>query len=146
MAPAGRGSGVTLLELLVVMALVGLLAGLAYPTYRGYVLRAHRMEAIEALLAVAAAQERFHLEHGRFADGFEPDVIPGLAVESLTAGGRYLLRISQATSGQFAATANPRQGSGQDQDDRCGEFGLDAAGRRWARDTAGNDSTKQCWG
>ncbi len=134
MAPAGRGRGVTLLELLVVLALVGVLAALAYPSYRGYLARAHRMEAIEALLTVAAAQERFHLQHGRYADGFEPEVVPGLALAPVTSGGRYALRLEGAPPGGFAALASP-----------CSQLALDGTGRRWALDGAGRDSTTDCW-
>ena len=145
MATAGRGHGVTLLELLVVMALVGLLAAMAYPSYRGSLLRAHRTEAIESLLTLAAAQERFNLQHGRYAEGFEPEVAPGLALAPLSAGGRYQLDVTEALPGHYSARASPRRGSGQENDARCQEFGLDAAGRRWATDAAGRDSTGQCW-
>jgi type IV pilus assembly protein PilE len=136
---------VTLLELLVVMTLIGVLAGLAYPGYRQYLLRAHRMEAIAALLALAAAQERFHLQHGRYAEGFEPEVTPGLAVMPTTPGGRYRLRLGIGMPGHFVARAAPRRGSGQEGDERCGEFWLDDAGRRGAIDATGADSTAQCW-
>jgi type IV pilus assembly protein PilE len=144
-APARRTGGVTLLELLVVLAIVGVLAGVAYPGYRQYLVRAHRMEAIEALLALAAAQERFHLQHGRYAEGFEPDVAPGLAVAPTTSGGRYRLRLAVPAPGHFVGSASPRRGSGQEGDDRCGTFWLDDAGRRGATDASGQDSTEQCW-
>jgi len=136
---------VTLLELLVTLALVGILAGLAYPSYRGYLLRAHRIEAVEALLAIAAAQERFHLQHGRYAEGFEPEVTPGLLVPPLTSGARYLLHVSTPAPARFAARALPRAGSGQERDLRCSEFGLDDSGRRWAADGLGRDTTEACW-
>ena len=145
MAPTRRRRGVTLLELLVTLALVGILAGLAYPSYRGHLLRAHRIEAIEALLAIAAAQERFHLQHGRYAEGFEPAVTPGLPLHPVTNGARYELRVSTAPPARYAARASARPGSGQDQDGRCLEFGLDDSGRRWAADSLGQDSTEACW-
>jgi type IV pilus assembly protein PilE len=136
---------VTLLELLVVLALVGVLAGLAYPSYRGHLVRAHRTEAIEGLLTVAAAQERFHLQHGRYADGFEPEVVPGLALQPDTPGRRYRLRLEEVLPGGFAAFAVPSEGSGQQQDARCSQFRLDSAGRRWAADRSGRESTTHCW-
>lgn len=145
MAPAGRGAGVTLLEMLVVLALVGVLATWAYPSYRAHLLRAHRFEAIEALLAVAAAQERHHLGHGRYAAGLEPEVSPGLDMAPVTTGGRYRLLVSASEPDGFVARAQVQQGSGQDGDARCSEFGLDEAGRRWASDRAGGDSTRHCW-
>lgn len=145
MATTGSARGVTLLELLVVLALVGLLAAMAYPSYRGSLLRAHRTEAVESLLTLAAAQERFNLQHGHYAGGFEPEVAPGLVLAPLSAGGRYELVIAEGMPGHYSARASPRRGSGQENDERCREFGLDATGRRWATDAGGRDSTGQCW-
>ena len=70
MATTRSASGVTFVELLVVLAIIGVLASLAWPSYRQYVVRAHRSEAIEALLATAAEQERFLIHFGRYAEGF----------------------------------------------------------------------------
>lgn len=145
MATTRRGRGVTLLELLIALALLGLLAGLAYPSYRGHMVRAYRMEAIEALMALAAAQERFHLEHGSYAEGFAPDHAPGLALPTVTAGGRYRLLLDPAAPGTHSARAVARDGPGAPQDARCHVFGLDASGRRWATDREGRETTGQCW-
>jgi type IV pilus assembly protein PilE len=140
MAPARHHVGVTLLELLVTLALVGILAALAYPSYRGSLLRAHRIEAIDALLAVAAAQERFHVQHGRYAwrldDGTDSPE-QGLNIAAVTIGGHYQLGLTDAT---------PRAGSGQEADERCSRFSIHANGRRSAADRHGTDTTWHCWG
>ena len=146
MAAAGRHRGVTLLELLVAVTLVGLLSGIAYPSYRAQVLRAHRLEAIEALLAVAAAQERFHVAHGRYAERFAAGEEPGLRLPAITAGGRYELALSVPDPSDFVAAARPRRGSGQEADQRCSEFSIRANGARSALDRRGTDSTTVCWG
>ena len=46
-------AGITLLELMVVVVIVGILAAIAYPNYRDYVARAKRNEAKSALLQIA---------------------------------------------------------------------------------------------
>ena len=51
--------GITLLELLVVLLVVGILAALAVPAYQRHVMRANRVEAITALQDLLSAQERF---------------------------------------------------------------------------------------
>jgi type IV pilus assembly protein PilE len=149
MAPARHHVGVTLLELLVTLALVGILAALAYPSYRGSLLRAHRIEAIDALLAVAAAQERFHVQHGRYAwrldDGTDSPE-QGLNIAAVTIGGHYQLGLTDATPTDFVATATPRAGSGQEADERCSRFSIHANGRRSAADRHGTDTTWHCWG
>ena len=59
-------TGMTLIELLVVVAIAAILALAALPGYRAYVLRANRVEARSALLAVAAAQETHYLHHNEY--------------------------------------------------------------------------------
>ena len=59
-------AGVTLLELLVVVALVAVLLGLAAPSYRQYLQRGHRIDAARALYAVAACQERVRARTGQY--------------------------------------------------------------------------------
>lgn len=139
----------TLLELLAALVIVAVLAAIAYPSYRQHLLRAHRLEAIEALLLVAAAQESFHLRQGRyalrFAEGVDADAdLLSLPVAPLTQGGRYRLGLD-ATGARYVAEARPVPGAGQEADTRCARFALDASGRRSAFDSAGRDATTQCW-
>lgn len=142
-----RDRGVTLLELLVALVVAATLAALALPGYRAQVQRAHRLEAVEALLAAAAAQERFHLQHGRYAAGFadEADAGPALPLAATTAGGRYRLVVRDAGTDRYRALARPVAGRGQDIDARCAEFEIEASGRRSSRDALGQDSTGDCW-
>lgn len=146
MAPARRGRGVTLLELLVVLALAGILAGIAYPSYRAQLLRAQRLEAVEALLAAAAAQERFQLAHGRYADRLAAEGEDGLPMPRLTNGGHYGLELVVPGPADFLVRAVPRAGSGQEDDRRCQELWIRADGRRGATDRDGRDSSRYCWG
>jgi type IV pilus assembly protein PilE len=144
-----RDRGVTLLELLVALVVTATLAALALPGYRAQVQRAHRWEAVEALLAAAAAQERFHLQYGRYASGFadETEAGPGpaLPLAATTAAGRYRLAVLEAGADRYRALARPVAGRGQDSDARCAEFAIEASGRRSARDALGRDSTADCW-
>ena len=50
-------TGFTLIELMIVIVIVAVLAAIAMPSYRQYVLRSHRTEATRTLLNVAVAQE-----------------------------------------------------------------------------------------
>lgn len=58
--------GVTLMELMVVVIIVGVLTAIAFPNYREFVARAKRAEAKAALLKVATNQEKFYLQNQRF--------------------------------------------------------------------------------
>ena len=58
--------GVTLVELMIVIVIVGILAALALPNYRQYVAKAKRNEAKAALMQIATLQERFYLQNNTY--------------------------------------------------------------------------------
>ncbi len=68
--PRRRQAGFTLIELMIVVAIVGILATIAYPSYRDSVLKGRRAEARTALLELMQQQERYMTQRGvyvRFA-------------------------------------------------------------------------------
>ncbi len=145
MAPTRTDAAVTLLELLIALAIAALLAAMAYPSYRQHLLRAHRTEAIESLLTVAAEQERHHLAHGHYAGYFRAADDAGLAVEPVTPTGRYRLDLEEAGPVSYVAVATPMPAGSQAMDQRCARFVVRASGQRTATDAAGRDTTRECW-
>jgi type IV pilus assembly protein PilE len=69
--------GVTLVDLTVVLAIVGILASVALPTYQSQLARSRRAEAIGALTQFQASQEQYRAQHGRYA--LRADALRGLA-------------------------------------------------------------------
>lgn len=71
--------GVTLIEVMVVVAIVGLLAAIAIPAYDNYIRRSRRAAAFTALETVRAAQEMFRAEKGEYRNGndFAANLLPG---------------------------------------------------------------------
>jgi len=63
---ARKMRGITLMELMIVVVIVGLLAAIAYPNYRDFAARAKRNEAKALLLEIAQNQERFYLQNSRY--------------------------------------------------------------------------------
>lgn len=59
-------SGFTLIELMIVVAIIGILAGIAYPSYLEYVARSRRADAMSSLHELAQAMERHYTVNGRY--------------------------------------------------------------------------------
>jgi len=55
----GRSQGFTLIELMIVVAIVAILAAIAYPGYRNYIIRGQLVDATQGLAAVRANMERY---------------------------------------------------------------------------------------
>lgn len=63
-----KKQGFTLIELLIAVAIVGILAGIAYPTYATHTLKVKRSEAQSILLSLANKQEMYYLDHHTYAN------------------------------------------------------------------------------
>lgn len=145
MAQARPAAGFTLIELVIALAIVAITTSIAVSSYRRYLQRGHRAEAVHALLVAAAEQEKFHLANGRYGDrldAFAGEDPPGLPVASRTAGGRYVLSVPVATAAGYRVVATATDNSG---DAGCSNLSIDESGRRTAADARGSDSTARCW-
>jgi type IV pilus assembly protein PilE len=69
-----RSAGFTLIELVITMAIIALLAAIAYPSYHNYVLRGQVVNATDGLSAVSANMERYFQDNRTYlaANGFTP--------------------------------------------------------------------------
>jgi type IV pilus assembly protein PilE len=132
--------GFTLVELLICLLIAGLLAAIALPSWRGQMLRSQRTDATAALYALATAQERYRLVHGRYADAAAPAPPVGLGL-ARSARGWYELRIEHADATGFLATARPAAGSPQAADGACRILTINEAGVRGSAPGA----PAQCW-
>jgi type IV pilus assembly protein PilE len=142
-----RTPGFTLTEVLIVVVVVAILASIAVPSYRSYVLRTHRTDATSMLLRIQSAQEKFFLQNNQYAASVALAPPTGLGVGSVTEGGKYNVEVRQPRGVMtFDAIATPAPGRGQQQDTRCQTFSITETGQRAARDSGGVDRTNECWG
>jgi type IV pilus assembly protein PilE len=135
-----RAQGVTLIELMVAVAIVGILAAIALPAYRRYVLQGNRTDAIKALAFDQQALERCYSQNFSYVGCAQTASLP-----AATADGYYTISFSvgpAATSYTLEATAAGTQVA----DTLCKTFQLTQAGVQTAQDSSDNDQTQTCWG
>jgi type IV pilus assembly protein PilE len=146
-----RQQGVTLIELVVVVVIVGILASIAIPSYRNYVLRANRTEGRAALLALATAQEKFYLQCNTYTTDLDPDAATDCDTGNLrfpvtSERGYYTITVTAANETGWTAEAEPAGDSPQLADVKCQWFGLTSAGVKSAKTSADAANNSECWG
>jgi type IV pilus assembly protein PilE len=111
-----KKEGVTLIEVMVVVAIVGLLAAIAIPAYDNYITRSRRADAFTALETVRAAQEMYRAERGEYRNtaDFNAGLLPGCSQNM--AGSNYTIDVARPTSTTFTATAAPTTTGKQSKD------------------------------
>ncbi|MCH8537157.1 MAG: prepilin-type N-terminal cleavage/methylation domain-containing protein [Alkalimonas sp.] len=131
-----KNCGITLIELCIALVILALLAGIAYPSYVEVVLRSHRAEASETLLALAGRQELYFAEFRYYSSS-----LSSLGVtEAVTPSGRYQLSMDVASDGmsyQLVAVAVGAQAA----DTECQSFSLNHLGQR----NEGLSYSDSCW-
>jgi len=131
-------SGVTLIELMIVVVVVSILAAIAYPSYSEYVIRAGRTDGRTLLLDTAQALERCMSMYGAYNDANCGVAFPRFSDENY-----YTITAGNAAVGAttFTLTATPVAGDRQSSDSDCTSLSLNQAGVR----TATGADTSVCW-
>jgi type IV pilus assembly protein PilE len=125
--------GVTLLELLIVIVIVGIMAAVAYPSYRDYITRAKRTEAKTLLLEIAQNQERFYLQNNRYGDMGDL----GYSDPKITDTESYSVTITANDANNFSATATYQKSDAEAS--KCDTFSIDGRGNKTSAPYA------DCW-
>ncbi len=123
--------GFTLIELMIVVLVIGIIASIAVPSYRSYVLRAQRSDATAALLRARSAQEKFFLQNQRYM------TLADLTALGLNTSEHGFYTIASAVPDPdrpgmlgFKLTAAPVAGGPQAADTKCTSFTLNDTGLR----------------
>lgn len=135
----GRQRGVTLMELLIVVVIVGLLAAVAVPSYRENAIRAARSDARTVLQDALSRQEQFFLDNRTYANS-----LAALNLVAATENGYYSVSIDAATAGCpisrcYSMRAVP-QGKQAD-DTQCSALTINSSGTKSATGT----EPASCW-
>ena len=98
-----RASGFTLIEMMVVVAIVAILAAIAIPSYRRYVQRGDLVEATQALSQYRVQMEQYYQDNNTYANG----AICGVAIPTLV---NFTLACTLNTGQAYTATASGKTG------------------------------------
>src|SRR4029453_5419617 len=89
-------TGVTLIELLTVLLVIGILSAIAVPSYRGYTLRSNRTDAKSALMFYSGALERCYTRYNSYAYNADPAVGCTVNFPQNSENGHYQIRVTDA--------------------------------------------------
>jgi type IV pilus assembly protein PilE len=141
-----RPAGFTLIELMIVMAIIGILATIAYPSYTEYVIRAKRADGKAGLLNLQLAQEKYRANCPQYATGIHATTLTCVAggTHNLVSGtsspdGYYTLAITAGNSTSYTLTATPTF-----TDAKCGTLGINTSLTN-PKTKTGTDSIENCW-
>jgi len=135
--------GFTLIELMIAVALVGLLTALALPSYKKQILKSHRTDAKTALLDLASREERYMSVNQTYTNsgtalGFSANF--PISVPSGNAA-TYTLSVTLSNSNaNYTLTATP---AGNQAQDSCGTYTLTSLGVSGV--TGAISSAADCW-
>jgi type IV pilus assembly protein PilE len=133
--------GFTLIEIMVVVAVLAILAAVAMPNYFESVRKSRRAEAITALSTIAQRQENWRSNNAAYTADLSA---AGLNVPNPSSG--YYTRSGTfpgASAVGFTATAT-RAGA-QTSDTRCGNFSLAASAGQYSYTSTGTLAAQRCW-
>ena len=144
-----RQRGITLLELMIVVAIVAMISAFAYPSYMNYVVNTKRTAATTTLLRIADRQQQFFMDNKRYATtltdlGYSANPVwvsdNGNMVPAGDADAVYTLGLANVAATQYLVIAAPL-GQQLKRDTKCGTLTIDQAGSR----QASGSEPDVCW-
>lgn len=139
-----RQIGFSLTELMIALAIIGILGAIAYPAYTDYITKARRSGAKACLSSFATHLERFYTTNMRYDVSVTGDDVelPNLACAAESDSGEYyVFSLDSVSASAYKLLAAPK-GSQVKADKKCGSLGLTQDG---TKDITGDGPITDCW-
>jgi type IV pilus assembly protein PilE len=137
-------AGFTLIELMIVVAIIAILGAIAIPSYNSHVLRGKRAEGRSALMDLAAREERYFSDNNRYTANLanlnyaDPGSCTAAGTQTETCKYTVTAAVSGANDKNFTVTATPTF-----EDTECGALTITNTGDKGE---GGTGDENDCWG
>ena len=139
-----RAAGFTIIEILIVVAIIAILGAVALPSYSAYVVKANRNAAQAVIVEVASRQERQLIDNRGYAANITALTSAGLVIPA-TVAANYTVTTTSPRTGMttpsYEVKAVPT-GNQLAKDTKCGTLTLDETG---LKGETGTGTVASCW-
>ncbi|MBI3575494.1 MAG: type IV pilin protein [Gammaproteobacteria bacterium] len=141
--------GITLIELMIVVVIIGILSAIAYPAYQDQVRKSQRSDGKAALQALATRLEQFYLDNKQYTSTLSSLGYTAVGSTFYSTESYYALAVTTSTVSCPAATcyqlnATAQAKGGQNNDTTCYTLTLDSTGAKGSKNSGGT-ITYGCW-
>lgn len=147
-------SGFTLIELMIVAAIIAIVSALAYPSFREQMAKSRRADAKTILVSAQQWMERFYTENFRYDENSagvgvtDATQFPSrFSVSPTTGSALYDIKIERVGRDNYLVTAALKVNAAM-ANDRCGNFRIDHLGRKTVHDhtfSSDMEANRVCW-
>ena len=132
-----QSAGFSLIELLIVIAILGILTAIVVPSHNGSTSKARRTDAKIALMESASALEKCYVINNKYNHA-SCNSYPASGSIVYSAEGHYKVVATNLTATSFTLTATPVTNGAQTNDTRCASFTINSTGAKSA-------TNADCW-